>query len=205
MRLVEVAGKGIGGKAVAQRIGDPHRVLDGVIGDDPGNGAKGLFGHEAAVGGGVGDDGGLEEEAGPCDALAAGDDFAAVAPGIGDHRLHCRNPAGVGKRAHIDALIRARITDLELAGTACEFGDEGLVNRLVDKKARGRDADLPGIAELGRGAHRHRTFEIGVLADDHRGMSAEFRREALHVVCGQRAQLLADRGRSGEADLAGNA
>ena len=204
MRFVQIGAEGIGGEAIAQRIGDTDRVLDGVERHDPCDRTKGFLGHETAVGGGVGDHGRLEEEAAACNGLAAGHHLAAITATIGDHRFHRRDPAEVRERTHVDAFIKTGIADLELTGARRKFGDEAVVDFLRHEEARRRDADLAGIAELGRRAHRHRARQIGVLADNHRRMAAQFGGEALHIGRSQRAQLLAHRSRAGEADLAGD-
>ena len=46
------------------------------------------------------------------------------------------------------------------------------------------------------------TIDVGIVEHDHRGMAAELHRGPLHVPAGERGELLADRRRAGEADLA---
>ena len=46
------------------------------------------------------------------------------------------------------------------------------------------------------------TVHVGVVEDDHRRVAAELHRHPLHVLAGERGELLADDGRAGERDLA---
>ena len=68
--------------------------------------------------------------------------------------------------------------------------------------ARGRDADLARVAELGAAADLDGEFQVGVFGHDHRCVAAQFHRHALHVLARQRGQLLAHGRGAGERDLA---
>ena len=79
---------------------------------------------------------------------------------------------------------------------------EFVLDALVHQEARRRDADLAGVAELGAAGGLDGQRDVGVLGHDHRRVAAQFHRHALHVLAGQRGQLLAHRRRAGEGDLA---
>ena len=81
-------------------------------------------------------------------------------------------------------------------------GGEIVADALVHQKARGRNADLARVAELGRAGRLHGQRHIGVFGHDHRRVAAELHRDALHVLAGQRGELLAHRRGAGESDLA---
>src|SRR3546814_13718392 len=85
------------------------------------------------------------------------------------------------------------------------FGEtfhEGVVDALLDIEARRRDADLARVAEFLRDDAVERRLKVAVVEDQHRRMAAQFHRDPLHPVGGETHQMLADRGRAGEADLA---
>ncbi len=94
------------------------------------------------------------------------------------------------------------VADLHRLGGGDELVDERAIDGLLHQKARRRDADLAGIAELVGGQQLHGAVEIGVLEHDRRRVAAELHRHALHVLAGERGQMLAHRGRAGERDLA---
>ncbi len=79
---------------------------------------------------------------------------------------------------------------------------KGVVDALLDIEARRRDADLPGVAELLPHDLVERRFEVAIVEHKHRRMTAQLHRDALHAVGRELHQMLADRGRAGEADLA---
>ena len=114
---------------------------------------------------------------------------------------HGRQAARVGQRPQRGAFGQA-IAQLELL----RVGDEGLGefghDAAVHQKARGRDADLPGVAELGRARRLDGQRHVGVFRHDHRRVPAQLHRHALHVLAGQRGQLLAHGGGAGESHLA---
>src|SRR3546814_16352665 len=81
------------------------------------------------------------------------------------------------------------------------FRSEGVVDALLDREARRRDADLARVAEFLRDDAVERRLKVAVVEDQHRRMAAQFHRDPLHPVGGETHQMLADRGRAGEADL----
>jgi hypothetical protein len=83
-----------------------------------------------------------------------------------------------------------------------ELLHEGLVELLLHQEARGRDADLPGVAELGARERLGGQVEVGVVEDDGRRVPAQLHRHALHVRAGERGELLAHRRGTGEGHLA---
>ena len=60
----------------------------------------------------------------------------------------------------------------------------------------------PALRNLARAGGLDGQRDVGVLGDDHRRVAAQLHRHALHVLAGQRGQLLAHRRRAGEGDLA---
>ena len=78
--------------------------------------------------------------------------------------------------------------------------DELAVHLAGHEHALDRDADLPGVDVAARRRSRRRPVEIGVGKHDQRAVRAELEREALDA--GDARDLLPDRGRAREADLA---
>jgi hypothetical protein len=112
--------------------------------------------------------------------------------GIVDQRFQRRDAALVGHRAHVHASFQA-IADLQLLGIGDELVDEGIEDALLHQEAGRRDAHLAGIAELGRGQGLGGQVHIHVIEHHGRRVAAQFHRGALHVLAGQRRQLLAHR------------
>ena len=82
---------------------------------------------------------------------------------------------------------------------------KGIINILLDIKAGGRNADLTGIPEFLRDDHVERLLEIAIVKNQNRSMSAQFHCDAFGTVGCEFHQMLADRNRAREADLADNA
>ena len=78
--------------------------------------------------------------------------------------------------------------------------DEVAVDLAGDEHALDRDAHLAGVDVAARRGRRGDLVEVGVGEDDQRAVRAELEREALDP--GDAGDLLSDRRRSGEADLA---
>lgn len=72
-------------------------------------------------------------------------------------RLERGNAAFLGYRSHLGLQVQP-VADLQCRGTGGEAVNEVLMNRAFDQKPRGRDADLPGVAEL-----VHQEFDIGIF------------------------------------------
>ena len=70
------------------------------------------------------------------------------------------------------------------------------------RKRVGEMQTWPALRNLARAGGLDGQRDVGVLGDDHRRVAAQFHRHALHVLAGQRGQLLAHRRRAGEGDLA---
>jgi hypothetical protein len=120
------------------------------------------------------------------------------------HRL--QTPLG-GERADIDAGRHA-VADLQFLGHFHEPVGEAVdaalvdVDALVDVETRRRDADLPGIAELGLGRHVGRMVDVGIVEHDDGRVAAELHGHALHGVGRRLQHALADRHGAGQRDLA---
>ena len=110
-------------------------------------------------------------------------------------------PPRIGQRAQRGAAFQA-VADLGALGHRDECVDEGLAHVVVHQEARRRDAHLAGVAQLGAAGHLGGLGDVGVGRDDHRRVAAELHRHALHVLAGQRGELLADHRGAGEGDLA---
>ena len=121
--------------------------------------------------------------------------------GIGDQAFQGRYAAVVGERPHLGICVKP-VADPDRLGAGREAFGERVGEPLLHEKARRRHADLPGIAELVGHHQVHGEVEIGILGDDDRRMPAELHGRALHMRAGERCKLLADRSRSGEANLA---
>src|SRR5262249_22073252 len=63
-------------------------------------------------------------------------------------------------------------------------------------------ADLSGVGELGLRGPAGGLYGIGVGADDHRGVAAQFHQRRLHDPAGLGGEQLADRDRAGEGHQA---
>ena len=143
----------------------------------------------------------MPEVAFAADALAAGHHRGAALDCVLGELRHRRQPARIGQRAHLRAFDRA-VADLEPGGVFGQCGGKVVLDALVHQEAGRRDADLAGVAELGGAGGLDGQRDVGVLGDDHRCMAAQLHGHALHVLAGQRGQLLAHRRRAGEGDLA---
>ena len=75
------------------------------------------------------------------------------------------------------------------------------MDRLVHDDRAERGAALPGGAETGEERTLHRKIEIGARGHDQRILAAQLQAGGLQMAPGQRADLAADRGGSGETDL----
>ena len=120
---------------------------------------------------------------------------------IVDDRFHGVEPARIGERAHGGALLET-VAELDVLGKFGEALHEAVIDRLLHIKARRRNADLPGIAILERRDGVGGLFRIGVAEHDDRRMAAEFHGRALHAFGGEAGEMLADRHRAGEGNLA---
>ncbi len=110
-------------------------------------------------------------------------------------------PPLVRERPHPSAFVEPG-AHFHLARFLEEAREEAVVDLLVQIEARGRYADLAGVAELEGLQQIGGAFDVGVFEDEHRRMPAQLHRRALHVLRGERGELLADRHRSGERNLA---
>ena len=94
------------------------------------------------------------------------------------------------------------VAELDRVGEFGEALEEAVVDRLLHIEARRRDADLAGIAIFERRDRVGGLLRIGVAEHHHRRMAAELHGGALHALGGETGQMLADRHRAGERDLA---
>ena len=105
------------------------------------------------------------------------------------------------ERAH-GGIRRHAIAHFQGFGVGHEFFDEAIIQFFLHQEARGADADLAGIAELGKSKRLGRQIKIGIVEDNGRRMAAQFHRHALHVLARQCGKLLADGGGAREGDFA---
>ena len=135
------------------------------------------------------------------DTFAAAVQLRAARYGVLDQAIHRLGTAGVGHRAHLRVGIQP-VADLHRFRALDKPIAERIENALFDNEPRRADADLPGVAELVRDHGVERLLEIGVAKHQHRAVPAQFHRGALHVLGREAGEMLADRGRSGERQLA---
>ncbi|GJE71783.1 hypothetical protein CHKEEEPN_3332 [Methylorubrum podarium] len=195
------AGIGVGREPVGQAVGLGQRLLVLREATDRGDRPERLLVHDPGLVRHVGEDGGLEEVAAIADAAAAGEQPRTLGLGVGHERLHRLDPAAVDEGAHLRLGIEA-VADLERLRGRDEAVDEAVVDAVLHEEAGRGDADLTGIAVLVGGEHPHGGVDVGVVEHDRRGVAAELHRRPLHVLARERRELLADRGRAGEGDLA---
>ena len=120
---------------------------------------------------------------------------------VGNQLLDRGRAAVVGKRTHDGSGVEA-VADLNILGMRGKPFDKAVVHAFLHIEARWRNADLPGVAELGGGRQFDRLFQIAVVEDQHRCMAAQLHRRALDTIGREFQQMLADRHRPGEADFA---
>src|SRR4051794_5689700 len=190
----------LGEHAGAQPVGGGVRVGDGggpVLGlRQRDRGAKELIGVQGSGRGDVVDDGGGEES--PV-APAAGEQRGPPVDGCADRRL---DPAGLGladEGSQSGAVLR-RIA----VGDRLDLGDERVqevaVHLRVGDDALDGDAHLAGVdVPAGRDGARC-GLDVRVRKDHDRARCAELEGQLLHP--GGACDVLADRGRAGEGDLA---
>ena len=94
------------------------------------------------------------------------------------------------------------IVDAQRLRARRETRQEAFVQRLLDVEARRRDADLAGVAKLRRDREVEHMVEVDIVEHDHRGVTTELHGRALGALGRELEQLLADRHRAGERDLA---
>ena len=99
------------------------------------------------------------------------------------------------------ALLEA-VAELEALGVFGEAGDELVVALLLHIEARRRNADLAGVAILEGGDDVGGLLRIEIVEHDDRRVAAQFHGGALHALGGQAGEMLADRNRAGEGNLA---
>ena len=189
--------KRIGRQAVLQRVCALNHLVEGLEGDDGRDRPERFLRHHLGIIGHVGDDRRFVEKplvAGP---LAAGHHRAAALLRVRDETFHGVDAAGIGHRAHGDALFQP-VTELDALGVLGKTRQEFLVRVLLHVEARRRDADLAGIAILERGDGVGGLLRIGVGEHHDRRMAAELHGGALHAFRGQRGEVLAHRDRAGE-------
>ena len=87
-------------------------------------------------------------------------------------------------------------------GQSVNFDDKAVIDLLVHEEARRRYAHLPGIAVLHGGHELRHPVAIDIVEHEHRGVAAKLHGRALHVLAGKRVEVLADRHRARERDLA---
>ncbi|MGF6936172.1 hypothetical protein OKW41_005334 [Paraburkholderia sp. UCT70] len=98
--------------------------------------------------------------------------------------------------------FRETVAQLEAFGVLDQRRGEFFADAVVHQEAGRRDADLACVAELRAAGRLDGERDVGVFSDDDRRVAAELHRRALHVRAGQRRELLADRRRARERDLA---
>ena len=151
--------------------------------------------------GDVGQHGGLVEVAGPVDRCAAGDGGGTGVDGGGDQGVDVVAGAGVDQRADLGVGLGAAAGG-QGAHRGGELGGELRGDGLVDEEAVGGGAGLAHVAHLGGHGPFDGLIQVGVLEHDERGVAAELHGGAQHVLGGVGDEPLADRGGTGEGDLA---
>ncbi len=121
--------------------------------------------------------------------------------GVVDQTFQRWDAALIGERPHDDTFFQA-VADLDRLRGFHETFKEAIRHTVLYEEAGGSDADLTGIAELGKRGHLDRFFDIGIVKDHHWRMTTEFHRGALHVLAGKGCQMFADRRGAGEGNLA---
>ena len=70
------------------------------------------------------------------------------------------------------------------------------------RKRVGDTQTWPALRNFAADQQLRRLVDVGIVEDDHRRVAAELHRDPLHVRAGERGELLADRRRAREGDLA---
>lgn len=185
------------GVGVVGALDDLLLIGPGLGGDD---GAEGLLGDDAAVVGGVVDDGRLDEEAllGGGSFLADGE-LVALLAGILEELLDllvlhlvldgAEEGAGVG------------VADLNGLGEVDHLGEELGIDALVDVDALGGNADLAGVLEGTHDDLRSGLLDVDVGKDDGGIVAAELKGAALQGLGASSHDLLTSGNGTSERDL----
>ena len=194
-------GEGVGSQAIGQAVCFFHHLIQILEAGDHRHGAEGFFIHGPRILGHIGHHRGLIEIALIADALAAGMQLAALGLRILHHHLNPRHAAVMRQWPH-GGIRRHAIAHLQGFGVGHEFFDEAIIKFFLHQEARGADANLPGIAELGESQRLGCEIKISIVEDNRRRMAAQFHRHALHMLAGQGGKLLTDGGGAREGDFA---
>ena len=124
--------------------------------------------------------------------MAPGQHPRAFGRRIVNQRGNCAWPPRIGERPHA-GVCRKPVPGRDRFGALGKPCDKPVVDRLLHIKPRGRDADLPGVAELLRDHQIKRLFQIAVSEHQHRRVSAQFHRYPLKPIGGQPHQMPPDR------------
>ena len=164
---------------------------------------KGFLAHAERLGRYVHNHGRLKEEAIGMvrAALAAAEDFGACRPGLFDVLQGGVEGLSIDQRADFHALGEA-VSHFESPGSLDQGGHELVINRALHVDSIGRDARLARVAILGNQGSFDGLVQVGVVEDDHRGMSAQFQGEVFDLPGRSGDQLATDFGGAGEGDLA---
>ena len=127
--------------------------------------------------------------------------LGALGDGVADEGFHGVEPARMGERAHAGAVLEP-VSDFDGLRGVEKLAHELVVGRLLHHEPCRRDAHLAGVTELGGAQRFGRRINISVGEDDRGRMAAELHGDAFHVLAGEHREVLADRGRAGERDLA---
>ncbi len=192
--------EGVGRKAERQPVGFGRDLVEGRERRDQRERSKRLFVHGARILRHIGYDRRLEEVALVADAVTAGGDGGALGLGVLHHLLDGADATRIGQRTHLAILVHA-VADLDGLGTGGELFDELVIDALLHQETRRRNADLAGIAVLRSTEDLGRRCDVRIVEHDRRRMTAQFHGHPLHVLAGQRGELLADIGRTGEGNL----
>ena len=201
MRVLQRRGEGIACQAERQAVGFGNGVLDLGEATHGSHGAKGFFVDDAGRQGHVVQHGGCKEVAFAANALATGQHLGALLHRIGQQVGHGGDAARVGQRAHLRACRQA-VAHLQTLRVLGEARHEVGADVFMHQVARGRDADLARVAELGAAADLDGQLQVRVFGHDDRGVAAQLHGHALHVFARQGGQLFAHGRRAGERDLA---
>ena len=146
----------------------------------------------------AGDDGRLEEEAGPVGLVAAGDDLDVAGLAL-EEALDALALAGGVERPE-RRVGRARVAHHQALGLLGQPGDDVVVDLGAGEHARRGRAVLAGVVVAGAGDRLERGLEVDVVEHDHRRLAAELEVDALERVGGGAGDPLAGLDRAGQRD-----
>ena len=143
----------------------------------------------------------FEPQPGSIDAGSAGEHGGALLHGVGDVPLHQFELRSEGHRPDVTTV---RVL-ADAGGLGEHPVDERVLHPFVDVDTLHRHAGLTGVLEGTPDGTLRRTVQVGVRADDHRVLAAEFEQHGGECVGRRGHHAPAGTGRTGEHDLVGAA